>query len=357
MNLEAALAPYDFDLPSDRIAQVPTSVRDAARLFVLDRSAPEGQYAHAHVRDLPGWLRPDDLLVLNTTRVQPARLLGRRESGGAAEALILGPAPAEPGEAGPCFRALIKISGRVRAGIDFTFGPKEAALKAEIAALLDAGEVLLRFEEGASPYSVGEPPLPPYIRRDAAARTEYGEIDRERYQTVFARVPGAIAAPTAGLHFTDALLDELGQAGIARSEVVLHVGPGTFRPLSADAMASGRLHSEAFELPERTAEAIAQTRERGGRVVAVGTTSARVLEANARGNQVQAGSGETDLFLQPGSKFQVVDVLLTNFHLPRSSLLLLVSAFAGRERVLAAYREAVAQSYRFFSYGDAMLIL
>ncbi len=356
MTLEQELAPYDFELPSDRIAQQPAVTRDAARLMVLDRSGPEGQCEHACVRDLGRWLRAGDLLVLNATRVQPARLLGRRESGGAAEALLLGPLDSDAAD-GATFRALLKISGRLREGIRIRFGPEGRELQSQVCALLDSGEVALRFEPGVSPYQVGEPPLPPYIRRQGEQQGEYASLDRERYQTVFARVPGAIAAPTAGLHFSEALLEQLAQAGIERAEVVLHVGPGTFRPLNEEALASGRLHAEAFELPEATAQAIARTRERGGRVVAVGTTCVRVLEANASGNRVRAGAGETDLFLRPGSKLSVVDALLTNFHLPRSSLLLLVSAFAGRERVLAAYREAVAGSYRFFSYGDAMLIL
>jgi S-adenosylmethionine:tRNA ribosyltransferase-isomerase len=215
------------------------------------------------------------------------------------------------------------------------------------------GEVVLAFAPGPSPYEIGEPPLPPYIRRDAPEPR-----DLERYQTVFARAPGAVAAPTAGLHLSPDLLERIANAGVDRAEVVLHVGPGTFRPIRKRDLDAGRLHAETFELPPEAAAAIARTRDRGGRVIAVGTTTTRVLEACAeRAGQVRAAKGETDLLLLPGSRFRVVDGLLTNFHLPRSSLLLLVAAFAGRERVLAAYESALGRGYRFYSYGDAMLIL
>jgi len=384
------LSDYEFDLPSERIAQAPALQRDASRLLVLDRNQP-GPLRHASFSQFPDCLEAGDLLVLNATRVQPARLRGRRESGGAVEVLLLAPvlaAPdsvadsaaandaaandavanevaAETAEGELRFRALVKLSGRLRPGIRMTFGPE--ARRAEITQLGERGEVVIAFEPGASPYSLGEPPLPPYIRRPGGirrpgdGRDETAALDRERYQTIYARVPGAIAAPTAGLHFSEAIFEALAARGVERREVVLHVGPGTFRPLDDEALRSGRLHRESFELPQSTARAVAETKARGGRVVAVGTTSARVLEACARRSshptQLEPGRGETDIFLRPGSKFQVVDALLTNFHLPRSSLLLLVAAFAGRERILAAYREAVAREYRFFSYGDAMLIL
>jgi len=397
------LSDYEFDLPSERIAQAPALQRDASRLLVLDRNEP-GPLRHASFSQFPDCLEAGDLLVLNATRVQPARLRGQRESGGAVEVLLLAPvpdapdsvaagaaannevaaddttdndAPAETAEGELRFRALVKLSGRLRPGIRMTFGPE--ARRAEIKQLGERGEVVIAFEPGASPYSLGEPPLPPYIRRPGGTRRpggiqrpggsrppdggcdETAALDRERYQTIYARVPGAIAAPTAGLHFSEAIFEALAARGVERHEVVLHVGPGTFRPLDDEALRSGRLHRESFELPQSTARAVAETKARGGRVVAVGTTSARVLEACARRSshptQLEPGRGETDIFLRPGSKFQVVDALLTNFHLPRSSLLLLVAAFAGRERILAAYREAVAREYRFFSYGDAMLIL
>jgi S-adenosylmethionine:tRNA ribosyltransferase-isomerase len=348
------LSEFDYELPEEQIAQQALPVRDAAKLLVLDRSAAAAT-RHAQVRDLPGLLAPGDLLVVNATRVLPARLLGERESGGVAEALVLGPT-----QGAGRFRALLKISGRLRPGIklQFSAGSQALALDAEVAELAENGEVVLAFEPGASPYSVGRAPLPPYIRRTRGAEDAGDAVDRTRYQTIFARVPGAIAAPTAGLHFTQRLFDELGRTGIGCAEVVLHVGAGTFRPLREQDLRRGKLHAESFELPEATAAAIDETRERGGRVVAVGTTTTRVLEARATaGGRVRAGSGETQLFLRPGDRFRVIDALLTNFHLPRSSLLLLVAAFAGRKRILEAYSEALAAGYRFYSYGDAMLIL
>jgi S-adenosylmethionine:tRNA ribosyltransferase-isomerase len=340
------LADYDYALPPERIAQEPTPERDGARLLVLERAS--GRLQHAAVRDLARWLRAGDLLVRNATRVVPARLRGRKATGGAAEALILGPADG-PGR----FRALLRCGGRPRVGLKLHFSAAGGAREAEIAALGDAGEVLLAFPPDEDPYAVGETPLPPYIRR-GAPRAQ----DAERYQTVFARVPGSVAAPTAGLHLSARVLGEVEARGVASAEVVLHVGPGTFRPLREDALARGRLHAEPYWLPEETERAVAAARARGGRVVAVGTTATRVLETCARDDRgVAAGSGETELLLAPGARFRAVDALLTNFHLPRSSLLLLVAAFAGRERILAAYAEAIREGYRFYSYGDAMLIL
>jgi len=342
---ETSLDAYDYALPPERIAQAPAPEREGARLLVLDRRS--GRTEHAVVSELPRWLGAGDLLVVNATRVLPARLRGQKASGGRAEALVLG--PDGPGR----WRALVRCRGRLRVGAKLRFGAGPAAFDAEIAALLREGEVVLALAPDVSPYRAGEPPLPPYIRRPEPARA-----DAERYQTVYARVPGAVAAPTAGLHLGRALLDALSAAGIGRAEVVLHVGVGTFRPLRAADLAAGRLHAERYELSEETASAVARARARGGRVVAVGTTSVRVLETCATGEGgVRPAHGETDLFLRPGSRFAVVDALLTNFHLPRSSLLLLVAAFAGREPLLAAYAEAIARGYRFYSYGDAMLIV
>jgi S-adenosylmethionine:tRNA ribosyltransferase-isomerase len=279
----------------------------------------------------------------------PARLRGEKASGGRAEALVLGPLPGRPG----AWRALLRCRGRLRPGTKLRFGAGDRAFDAELAEVRADGEVVLALAPEVSPYRAGETPLPPYIRRAAPE-----DADAERYQTVFARVAGAVAAPTAGLHLGRGLLERLQRAGVERAELVLHVGPGTFRPLGPAELAAGRLHAEPFELPEATAEAVERTRARGGRVVAVGTTSARVLESCATGGGcVRSARGETDLFLRPGRPFAVVDALLTNFHLPRSSLLVLVAAFAGRERVLAAYADAVRLGYRFYSYGDAMLIL
>ncbi|MEE2674271.1 MAG: tRNA preQ1(34) S-adenosylmethionine ribosyltransferase-isomerase QueA [Myxococcota bacterium] len=344
MTSPSILDAHDFELPPELIAQHPLPERDASKLLCLSRQT--GGVRHQTIRGLPDLLRDGDLIVLNATRVLPARLKGQRESGGAAEALLLGP---EPGDAAR-FRALLKISGRLRPGLKLRFGP---GVEAEIAEIASQGEVILAFSSGVDPYSVGHPPLPPYIQRDAAPSTQ----DRDRYQTVFARVPGAVAAPTAGLHLTDALLAQIARAGVRRAEVVLHVGLGTFRPLRDADLESGQLHAERFELPTATADAVAETRARGGRVVAVGTTATRVLESQACGNgRVAAAVGETRLFLKPGDPFQVVDALLTNFHLPRSSLMLLVAAFAGTESVLSAYQQAIAANYRFYSYGDAMFV-
>lgn len=340
-----SLDDFDFALPPSSIAQTPAPQREAARLFVLDRAT--GARKHERVADLPRLLRAGDLLVVNATRVLPARLRGEKSTGGRAEALVLGPT----GVAGQ-WRALLRCKGRQRVGLALRFGRGEGAFAAEIKAIADDGEVVLAIDPDVSPYRVGEAPLPPYIRRETAR-----SADLDRYQTVFARVPGAVAAPTAGLHLGESLLHEIESIGVERAEVVLHVGPGTFRPLQDADLAAGRLHRECYDLPESTAAAIARTRDRGGRVVAVGTTTTRVLESCANSDRsVRAGSGETDIFLRPGSPFQVVDVLLTNFHLPRSSLLLLVAAFAGREAILGAYAEAIETGYRFYSYGDAMWI-
>ncbi len=361
----AILDDYDFELPEASIAQTATAERDAARLLVVDRDsgglfAPERDH---RVRDLPSFLDAKDLLVVNATRVLSARLVGRKATGGAAEALLLGsePEPDSAGESttggslpGPLFRALLKCTGRVRVGLELVLG-RSPGCPAQVEAIHDRGEVSLRFESGAEPYALGDAPLPPYIRRDAARS---GDEDLERYQTVYAREPGAIAAPTAGLHFTPELFETLRKRGVTIAEVVLHVGAGTFRPLDAEALGSGRLHSESYVLPEQTVSAIERTQAAGGRIIAVGTTTARVLESCCdRKGVLTAGTGETRLFMRPGGvPFRVVDALITNFHLPRSSLLLLVAAFLGREPLQAAYRHAIEAGFRFYSYGDAMLI-
>lgn len=365
------LADYDYALPPERIAQRPLPERDASRLMVLARGDVRAPARHLHVRDLPSLLAPGDLLVVNATRVLASRLVGSRDTGGAAEALVLGP-DGEPDSG--CFRALVRISGRLRPGIvlRFTADPNgahpSAVREARIRAVREDGEVVLSFAPGESPYSVGYAPLPPYIRRrptpgrDPApgpddARADERAEDLARYQTVFARVPGAIAAPTAGLHLTEPLLAALADAGVRRAEVVLHVGAGTFRPLREADLRAKKLHAETFALPDATADAIDETRARGGRVVAVGTTSLRLLESAAdEAGQVQPFSGETRLFITPGYRFRAVDLLLTNFHLPRSTLYMLVCAFAGSAHMRAAYAHAIAQRYRFYSYGDAMLL-
>ena len=362
----ALLDAYDFELPESSIAQSPEADREASRLLVLSRDhgeVIEPQTDH-RVSDLPRWLRAGDLLVVNATRVQPARLVGRKSSGGAVEALLLGPDP----EQRDAYRALVKCTGKLRVGLTFSFSGAEAeanaeiyaetdAIEASVSALFERGEAQLQFASGADPYSVGVAPLPPYIRRQG---TKDSDLDLDRYQTVYAREPGAVAAPTAGLHFSEALFDRLRSGGVEIAEVILHVGAGTFRPLDAEALETERLHHESYVLPSETVKAIERTRTGGGRVIAVGTTSTRVLESCADEHGVlSAGSGQTDLFLLPDGQraFRVVDGLITNFHLPRSSLLLLVAAFMGREPMLAAYRTAIERGFRFYSYGDAMLIL
>jgi S-adenosylmethionine:tRNA ribosyltransferase-isomerase len=341
------LADYDFELPPELVAQHPAPERDGARLLVLDRGRQAIE--HARVRDLPRRLRPGDLLVLNASRVLPARLRGRKRSGGAVQALLL----RELGPGSGRFAALLRAPGRLRGGLELRFVGAGRALEARVEALHPDGAVVLAFPPGSRPLELGEAPLPPYIRRP-----EPDPRDLERYQTVYAREPGSVAAPTAGLHLSERLLEELASAGVERTQLVLHVGPGTFRPPGPAELASGRLHAETLDLPPACARAVAEARRRGGRVVAVGTTVARALESRAEpGGDLRVGRGETDLFLRPGWRFRAVDALLTNFHLPRSSLLLLVAAFAGRERVLRAYAEAIAAGYRFYSYGDAMLVL
>jgi S-adenosylmethionine:tRNA ribosyltransferase-isomerase len=340
---------FDFHLPEARIAQRPLDERDASRLMVLPRAA--GAPAHRRFRDLPGLLRPGDLLVVNDVRVIPARLRGRKaDSGGRVEALLVAPVGDRD------WRAMAGASKPIRVGMRLLFAGAEAEVVADegggfvrLRFDLAPGDLLAHLEGGA-----GELPLPPYIG------TAPGDdaLHRQRYQTVFAARPGAVAAPTAGLHFTDRILADLEAAGIARAAITLHVGPGTFLPVRAERAEDHVMHAERFEVPEATCRAVEACRKRGGRVVAVGTTVLRTLEAAADGEgRLVAGEGETDLFVRPGYRFRMVDGLLTNFHLPRSTLLMLVCALAGRERVLDAYEEAVAREYRFYSYGDAMLLL
>lgn len=369
------LAAFDYELPSQCIAQQPCEPRDAARLFVYRRDTRE--VTHALVRDLPRFLDAGDLVVANASRVVPARLRGRKRSGGGAEALLLKKIEGTRNR----YRALVGCRGRLRVGLEFDFEGEDSAhadadplapsvraassttrLAATLVELGERGEVVLEFASTMSPYVIGEMPLPPYIRRTAPE-----SADAERYQTIFARTRaaspfesgvGSVAAPTAGLHFSAALLQALAAKSIEREEVLLHVGPGTFRPLDAETLRRGELHEESFEILSQTADAIARTRQRGGRVVAIGTTTTRVLESQAQASGlVCAGHGTTKIFLYPGYRFRVIDALMTNFHLPRSSLLLLVAAFAGREEILDCYAQAIREGYRFYSYGDAMLIL
>lgn len=341
------IADFDYELPPERIAQEPLPERDASRLLVLDRRT--GAVEHGTFRDLPELLAPGDLLVVNRSRVFPARLLGRRAGGGAAEVLLVRPV------GGGDWEALVRPGRRLRPG-DLVHVAGELSVRIESGPLPPEGRRRVRLLCTSDDVEtlldrVGHTPLPPYVRRPD------GPADRERYQTVYARERGSVAAPTAGLHFSEALLARLAERGIERAEIVLHVGPGTFRPVKTAEVEAHRIDPEPFAVPEQAAAAVRRARSRGSRVVAVGTTSVRALETAALADRtVEAGEGRTELVIVPGSRFRAVDALITNFHLPRSSLLLLVSAFAGRERVLAAYAEAIRAGYRFYSYGDAMLI-
>ncbi len=333
---------FDFDLPPDRIADEPAQ-RGTSRLLHLE---PSGEIGHHRFSDLGRLLRPGDLLVVNDTRVLAARLIGRKkETGGSVEVLLVD-------RIDDCrWRALARPRKRLREGLELTFGDD---LEARVEELPADATVVLQFSSPPEPLldRLGSLPLPPYLGR--AARSE----DADWYQTVYAARPGAVAAPTAGLHFSEAQLAELERQGIGRTAITLHVGPGTFQPVTADDPADHRMQEESYEISEATANSIEAARGAGRRIVAVGTTVVRTLETVALENRgaIVAGSGRTGLFARPGFEFQVVDRLLTNFHLPRSTLLMLVSAFAGRERVLSAYRTAIEHGYRFYSYGDATLL-
>lgn len=350
MTFGVQVAEFDYELPPERIANQPADPRDSARLLVHDRATRRN--VHTTVADLAEFLRQGDLLVLNDTRVQPWRLRGRRPTGGAVECLLLR-CDGDRGE------ALLKPSKKLRAGDCLAMENGALLLTLESSRGQGRWTISLRSiagDVGAALERCGRAPLPPYIQR--VGGDEDVARDRERYQTIYARVPGSVAAPTAGLHFTPALLERIAGRGVELAFVTLHVGEGTFAPVRAAEVEAHRMHREVYELPVATAAAVARTRARGGRVVAVGTTSCRTLETCATAERlVAAGRGESDLFLYPGRDFRVVDALLTNFHLPRSTLLMLVAAFAGRAPILAVYREAVAQRYRFFSFGDAMLIV
>ena len=348
---------FDYELPRELIAQRPAGRRDESRLMVVDRA--RGGLEHRRFGEIGEVLAAGDLLVVNDTRVVPARLIGRRETGGWVEVLLIGQAGGRGAAGASTWQGLVTCRGRLRAGerleleggrLSCVYGGRSEDGEAELEFGVDAGAVLAALEE------VGRAPLPPYIKRPRDGDAER-ESDRERYQTVYASQPGAIAAPTAGLHFTPELLAALEAKGVRRATVTLHVGLGTFLPVKTERVEEHVMHREYFELTAEAAALIKDTRAAGGRIVAVGTTVTRVLETVARPGEAGAASGWTDLFITPGFEFGLTDRLLTNLHLPRSTLLMLVSAFAGRERVLAAYEEAKRRGYRFYSYGDAMLIL
>lgn len=349
------VADFDFELPDELIAQTPSPVRDRSRLLVVDRST--GSLTDAVFADIGAWLLAGDLLVVNDTRVFPARLVGRRQpSGGRVELFLV----ADRGDG--TWEALARPAARLRTGTRVHVGDDTDRLDVEVVGELPDGRRAIRFHGEGSLWErlerVGRTPLPPYIRRDVASPGGDATVDRDRYQTVYAEHRGAIAAPTAGLHFTPALLEDLARGGIERAAVTLHVGYGTFQPVRVDRVEDHTVAAEQYVVSEVTSKAFEAARSRGGRVVAVGTTTTRALEtAVDEDGALRAGAGSTELFLRPGSEFRAVDALVTNFHLPQSSLLMLVAAFAGRELVLEAYRHAVREGYRFYSYGDAMLIL
>ncbi len=334
---------FDFYLPEELIAQTPLEKRDSSRLLVLDKAT--GALEHRHFYELPEFLNEGDCLVLNNSRVLPARLIGARETGGAVELVLL----RDLGEGR--WECLSRPGRKTKPGTKLVFGGGE--LTAEVESVAEGGNRIVRFDYEGIFLEVlerlGKMPLPPYIKEELN--------DPERYQTVYSRELGSAAAPTAGLHFTQELLDKIAAKGVKVCYVTLHVGLGTFRPVKEDEIEQHEMHSEFCIVPEDTAQIISETKQCGGRVVAVGTTSCRTLESFAKDNgTIEPSSGWTDIFIYPGYKFKCIDALVTNFHLPESTLIMLVSALAGREHVLNAYKVAVEERYRFFSFGDAMFI-
>ena len=337
---------FDFDLPEELIAQTPLPNRDASRLMVLDKKT--GEIRHETFRNILSYLREGDCLVLNDTRVMPARLYGEKENTGAnIEVLLLKQLE------GDRWETLVKPAKRVKVGTEITFG--DGRLKATCVDTLEHGGRILEFSYQGIFYEVleqlGEMPLPPYIKEKLD--------DPERYQTVYAREVGSAAAPTAGLHFTEQLLDDIRAKGVHIAFITLHVGLGTFRPVSVENIEEHDMHAEFYQMTEKTARLLNEVRQQGGRIIAVGTTSTRTLEtiASKHNGAFVAESGWTDIFIYPGYEFKAIDGLVTNFHLPKSTLIMLVSALAGRENILRAYNAAVKERYRFFSFGDAMLII
>jgi S-adenosylmethionine:tRNA ribosyltransferase-isomerase len=348
MSAGLLTADYDFDLPPELIAQAPLARRDASRLMVLDRNA--GTISHRRFADLPSLVAPGDLLVVNRSRVVKARLLGTRVGSGApAEVFLLSPLGDDR------YEAMVSPGGKLKPGRTVEFAPGFRAHILEVTerrtriVQLSADAPFAGVEQAVDAH--GHIPLPPYIARGDNAS------DVERYQTVYAREPGSVAAPTAGLHFTPELLAALDARGVRRGEVVLHVGAGTFKPVEAADPAEHRMHEERYSIPDATAQAVVETHAARGRVWAVGTTTVRTLESAASDDRaVRAGDGETRIFIRPPARPRVVDALVTNFHLPRSTLIMLVAAFAGYDLTMRAYRAAIAERYRFYSYGDAMAI-
>ena len=335
---------FDYDLPEELIAQTPIEPRDASRLLVLNRK--NGEITHKHFYDIVDFLMPGDCLILNDSRVLPARIYGIKDDTGAkVEFLLLSP------KGDDVWEVLTGPGRRAKPGTHFTFGG--GLLKAEVLEIVEGGNRLVKFRHESDFYAVldliGQMPLPPYIKKKLE--------NQERSQTVYSREVGSAAAPTAGLHFTKELLQRVRDKGVSIGFVTLHVGLGTFRPVSVDNVSEHKMHSEHYWLPQETADLINRTKKSGGRVIAVGTTSCRTLESVAqREGCIKESGGFTDLFIYPGFRFKVLDGLITNFHLPESTLIMLVSAFADRETILNAYRVAVQEKYRFFSFGDAMFL-
>lgn len=336
---------FHFDLPKDLIAQTPLADRSASRLLVIDRKT--GELSHRHFKDIADYLQPNDCLVINDTKVIPARLIGsRKDTNAKIEILLLTRKTADTWE------TLVNPGRKAKKGDVVIFG--EGLLAAHIEDILDGGNRLVRFEyEGIFEEildKLGEMPLPPYITEKLT--------DKNRYQTVYAKCDGSSAAPTAGLHFTQSLLDSIKQKGVAVATLTLHVGLGTFRPVKVSNISEHKMHSEYYSIERSQADIINQAKANGGRIIAVGTTSCRTLEANTDENGIlKPGTGWTDIFIYPGYSFKMVDGIITNFHLPESTLIMLVSAFAGRKNILNAYKTAVEKEYRFFSFGDCTLIL
>lgn len=355
-------ADFDYNLPEELIAQVPPEVRGTSRMMVLNRET--NTLEHKSISDIVDYLRPGDLMILNNTRVFPARILGAWEdTGGVAELLLLNCCETEHEVEGlftSQWRCMCGSGRKSRTG--HTILCAEQQLRAEVLNKDEEGHSLVCFRSAKPLMTLldqyGLTPVPPYIRRNAND-PEMARLDKERYQTVYAKEVGAVAAPTAGLHFTDELFEKLEAAGVRRAFVTLHVGPGTFKPVKAERVEEHRMDAEFYEIPEETARAIRETRAAGGRIVAVGSTSVRTLEtvASLNNGEIVAAQGSSTAFIYPPYTFKAIDVMLTNFHLPQSTLIMMISALAGRERVLAAYEEAVKARYRFFSYGDCMLIL
>lgn len=342
-----------YHLPPELIAQQPGDTRSSSRLLVINRD--NGDIIDSRFDRIGGFLSTGDCLVLNDTKVLQARFFGRRVTGGKLEGLFL--TETETGT----WQIMLKASRKVKP--DDTIYLKDKAKKdfcrAVILDKMEDGRCRLKIETNADTETIldkiGFPPLPPYIKRDDDLAK--AEIDKQRYQTVYAKIPGAVAAPTAGLHFTEPLIEQLEQAGVRFAVTTLHVGEGTFKPIAAENLEDHQMHREQFSIDEENAGIINAAKEKGGRIIAVGTTSTRVLETVATNSRIQAASGETKLFIKPGYEFKMLDAMVTNFHLPKSSLLALVAAFAGLDNILSAYRHAIEKRYRFYSYGDAMLII